>query len=74
MPSRNNRVRRLEQEHLRRSGHCHRARQDHLPCRHRVRGCDLRNHLYQGDFLAQCRYAYARIKKILATQKATMAT
>ncbi len=29
--------------------------------------------LYQGDFLEQCRYAYAKIKKILATQGATMA-
>ena len=29
--------------------------------------------LYQGDFLEQCRYAYAKIKKILATQRATMA-
>ena len=29
--------------------------------------------LYQGDFLEQCRYSYAKIKKILATQGATMA-
>jgi enamine deaminase RidA (YjgF/YER057c/UK114 family) len=29
--------------------------------------------LYQGDFLEQGRYAYAKIKKILATQGATMA-
>ena len=29
--------------------------------------------LYQGDFPKQCRYAYAKIKKILATQGATMA-
>jgi len=29
--------------------------------------------LYQGNFLEQCRYAYAKIKKILATQGATMA-
>ncbi|HME77712.1 MAG TPA: RidA family protein [Mycobacterium sp.] len=29
--------------------------------------------LYQGNFLEQCRYAYAKIKKILAAQGATMA-
>ncbi len=29
--------------------------------------------LHQGDFLAQCRYAYGKIKKILAAQGATMA-
>ncbi|RBP14305.1 enamine deaminase RidA (YjgF/YER057c/UK114 family) [Roseiarcus fermentans] len=28
---------------------------------------------YQGDFLEQCRYAYGKIKKLLATQGATMA-
>jgi enamine deaminase RidA (YjgF/YER057c/UK114 family) len=28
--------------------------------------------LHQGDFLEQCRYAYAKIKKILAAQGATM--
>src|SRR5271165_2383968 len=28
--------------------------------------------LYQGNFLEQCRYAYAKIKKILAAQGATM--
>jgi enamine deaminase RidA (YjgF/YER057c/UK114 family) len=27
--------------------------------------------LYQGNFLEQCRYAYAKIRKILATQGAT---
>jgi len=29
--------------------------------------------LYQGNFLEQCRYSYAKIKKILAAQGATMA-
>lgn len=29
--------------------------------------------LHQGDFLEQCRYAYGKIKKILAAQGATMA-
>jgi enamine deaminase RidA (YjgF/YER057c/UK114 family) len=28
--------------------------------------------LHQGDFLEQCRYAYAKIKKVLAQQGATM--
>jgi 2-iminobutanoate/2-iminopropanoate deaminase len=29
--------------------------------------------LYQGDFLEQCRYSYAKIKKVLTAQGATMA-
>ena len=29
--------------------------------------------LHQGDFMAQCRYAYEKIKKLLARQGATMA-
>lgn len=28
--------------------------------------------LYKGDFLGQCRYAYAKVKKLLAEQGATM--